>query len=84
MNTEHLHELATDSRLLLTFENVIAPMLERMLASRLETIRSKVRDGQREFIVECTEIALIKDLMSEIALHKKRGIIAANKLGENR
>lgn len=80
MSTEHLHTLAQDARLLAAFEHVISPMLYRMLEVRLETIRSKVRTGERDFIVECTELAFIKDLISEIETHKKRGVIAAHKL----
>jgi ribosomal protein S20 len=57
-------------------------MLQRMLLVRLEAIRSKVRTGERDFIVECTELAFIQDLISEIDNHKKRGVIAARKLGD--
>lgn len=82
MNTEHLHALAQDARLLSAFESVMGPMLQRMLATRIEAIRSKVHSGERDFIVECVELSFIQDLISEIDNHKKRGGIAARKLGD--
>lgn len=83
MTTELLHELASDARLLNAFDSGIAPIFNRLLNDRVELLRVKVRMHKTdEIITVCAEIALLKDLINEIEVLKRRGAQAIQKLGE--
>lgn len=69
-----------DARLVAASEQVIYPMIEKMIHDRLESACARFRAGEREFIADIAFITSLKNIYEDLTSLQKRGITAYEKL----
>lgn len=83
MSDEKLVSALNDSRMIAASENVIYPLMEDMIAQRLELACAEFRGGKMDMSPHIAYIAGIKDLLNALKRIQTQGNIAREKLNKN-
>mgnify|MGYP000691560626 CR=1 FL=1 len=79
---EKLVQALNESRMINSAENVIFPLMETMIAQRLELACAEFRGGKTDLTAHIAYIAGLKDLINSMKRIQTNGNIAHQKLNE--
>lgn len=79
-SAERLAQELNDSRLIGMCEQVLLPLLDKHLASRINLMCGRFREGQTDFVSDVAQISYIQELTNELNNKREKGNKARKEL----